>query len=220
MTTLRKGAKGEEVKTLQRLLGIAVDGVFGTYTEKAVRELQLKSGLSVDGVVGTKTWDILLGNSKPKNTNTLTGAKGTRAITRIFVHATASNQKTTTVSTLKAEFKARGWNSPGYHYVVFPDGRVEQLLSESGVANGVKGYNSNSVHVSWVGGYNGVDNRTTAQKLTLIKVLKELRVKYPTAKILGHRDISPDKNHNGVVDPWERIKECPCFEAQVEYRGI
>lgn len=96
MTTLRKGAKGEEVKTLQRLLGIAVDGVFGTYTEKAVRELQLKSGLSVDGVVGTKTWDILLGNSRSKNTNTLTGAKGTRAITRIFVHATASNQKTTT----------------------------------------------------------------------------------------------------------------------------
>ena len=220
MITLRKGAKRDEVKTLQRLLGIAVDGVFGTYTEKAVKELQLKNGLSVDGVVGTKTWDILLGNDKSKNTNILTGAKGSRAITRIFVHATAGNQKTTTVNSLKAEFKAKGWKSPGYHYVVFPDGKVEQLLSESGVANGVRGYNSNSIHVSWVGGHNGVDNRTTAQKLTLIKVLKELRAKYPTAKILGHRDISPDKNHNGIVDPWERIKECPCFEAQVEYRGI
>lgn len=220
MTTLRKGAKGEEVKTLQRLLGIAVDGVFGIYTEKAVRELQLKSGLSVDGVVGTKTWDILLAGNKANDSGMLTGARGTRAITRIFVHATASNQRTTTVNTLKSEFKARGWKSPGYHYVVFPDGHVVQMLSESGVANGVKGYNSNSIHVSWVGGYNGVDNRTEAQKLTLIKVLKELRKKYPKAKILGHRDISPDKNHNGIVDPWERIKECPCFEAQVEYRGI
>jgi len=215
--TLRRGSQGAEVKRLQKLLGIAQDGIFGSYTERAVKELQLRNGLSADGVVGTKTWALLEGNS---NTGSLTGAKGARSITRLFVHATASNQRTTTVSTLKAEFKARGWKNPGYHYVVFPDGAVVQMLSESGVANGVKGYNSNSVHVSWVGGYNGVDNRTIAQKLTLIKVLKELRVKYPTAKILGHRDVSPDKNHNGIVDPWERIKECPCFEVRQEYKDI
>lgn len=215
--TLRRGSQGSEVKRLQRLLGIAQDGIFGAYTEKAVRELQLKHGLSVDGVVGSKTWALLEGNS---NAGLLTGAKGARSITRLFVHATASNQRTTTVSTLKAEFKARGWKSPGYHYVVFPDGKVVQMLSEGLVANGVKGYNSNSVHVSWVGGYNGVDNRTEAQKETLIKVLRELHKKYPSAKILGHRDISPDKNHNGIVDPWERIKECPCFDAMEEYKDI
>jgi N-acetylmuramoyl-L-alanine amidase len=27
-------------------------------------------------------------------------------------------------------------------------------------------------------------------------------------------------NHNGVVDPWERIKECPCFDAMTEYMDI
>ncbi|MBP9617825.1 MAG: N-acetylmuramoyl-L-alanine amidase, partial [Bacteroides sp.] len=23
-------------------------------------------------------------------------------------------------------------------------------------------------------------------------------------------------NYNGIVDPWERIKECPCFEVKAE----
>lgn len=215
--TLRRGSQGAEVKRLQKLLGIAQDGIFGSYTERAVKELQLRNGLSADGVVGTKTWALLEGNS---NTGSLTGAKGARSITRLFVHATGGDQRTTTVSTLKAEFKNKGWKNPGYHYVVFPDGAVVQMLSEGLVANGVKGYNSTSVHVSWVGGYKGVDNRTVAQKVTLIKVLRELHKKYPSAKILGHRDISPDKNHNGIVDPWERIKDCPCFEVRQEYNDI
>lgn len=216
--TLRRGSQGSEVKRLQKLLGIAQDGIFGAYTERAVKELQLKHGLSADGVVGTKTWALLEGGDSADAK--LTGAKGGRDIKRLFVHATASNQRTTTVNTLKAEFKARGWKNPGYHYVVFPDGKVVQMLSEGLVANGVKGYNSTAVHVSWVGGYKGVDNRTEAQKASLLRILKELRGKYPSAEILGHRDISRDTNHNGIVDPWERIKECPCFEAKKEYREI
>lgn len=38
--------------------------------------------------------------------------------------------------------------------------------------------------------------------------------------VVGHRDISPDLNHNGIVDPWERIKACPCFDAKVEYKEL
>lgn len=147
-----------------------------------------------------------------------------RAITRIFVHCTASSQATTTVETLLAEFKQKGWSKPGYHYVVFPNGVTKQLLSESQVANGVKGYNAHSIHVAYVGGIDGklraVDNRTDAQRETLLRVLRALRKAYPKAKILGHRDISPDTNHNGKVDPWERIKECPCFDAMIEYKDI
>jgi N-acetyl-anhydromuramyl-L-alanine amidase AmpD len=48
---------------------------------------------------------------------------------------------------------------------------------------------------------------------TLKGLLLTLLKKYPAAKIQGHRDFSPDKNRNGKVDPWERIKECPCFDA-------
>ncbi len=36
---------------------------------------------------------------------------------------------------------------------------------------------------------------------------------YPESRIVGHRDLSPDLNHNGEIEPEEWIKECPCFDA-------
>lgn len=148
-----------------------------------------------------------------------------RDINRIFVHCTASYQENTTEKTLRDEFKNKGWKSPGYHYVIMPNGNTIFMLSEDKVANGVKGYNANSIHVAWVGGIdkkhpNGIDNRTEEQKAILFHTLTVLKQKYPKAKIMGHRDISPDINHNGIVDPWERIKACPCFDAMVEYKDI
>lgn len=146
-----------------------------------------------------------------------------RKIKRIFIHCTAGSQKQT-VADLRAEFKCKGWKNPGYHYVILPDGAITQLLDEQQVSNGVKGYNQTSINVAYIGGIdsNGkaIDNRTDAQKASLLKLLKELRGRYPKAQILGHRDISPDTNHNGKVDSWERIKECPCFDAMIEYKGI
>ena len=146
-----------------------------------------------------------------------------RTIKYIFVHCTAGSQRQT-LADLQREFRKKGWKNPGYHYVVFPDGSVQQLLDEVGVANGVKGYNKYSIHVAYVGGIDAagkpIDNRTQAQKAKLRALLKLIHKRYPTARILGHRDISPDKNHNGRVDPWERIKECPCFDAIPEYADI
>jgi len=49
-----------EVKYLQGLLGIKVDGIFGPATEMRVREFQRKSGIEVDGIVGPKTWGKLI----------------------------------------------------------------------------------------------------------------------------------------------------------------
>ena len=157
-----------------------------------------------------------------------------RAITRIFVHCTASWQNTTTIESLKAEFKAKGWKNPGYHYVIFPNGNIIQMLDEAKVANGVKGYNHHSIHVAYVGGitsvtakfektpknYICVDNRTDEQKIALFDLLTKLKLKYRNAQVMGHRDISPDLNNNGIIDPWERIKDCPCIDAMVEYMDI
>ena len=215
MTTLRKGSKGDEVKQLQRLLGLAVDGVFGMYTEKAVKEFQLKHGLAADGVVGTKTWEAL----GVKNVQT------TRKITHIFVHCTAGSQSMTPQGLLDFFYKKKKWSRPGYHYVVDAKGDITNIWPESKYSNGVKNHNSDSINIAWIGGVdkthpNGIDNRTDDQKRSLRHLLKELRKKYPTAKIMGHRDTSPDKNHNGIIDPWERIKACPCFDAMIEYKDI
>ena len=58
--TLRKGMKGEDVKELQSLLFVIVDGVFGPLTEKSVKRFQEEKGLKVDGVVGPKTLELLI----------------------------------------------------------------------------------------------------------------------------------------------------------------
>ena len=148
-----------------------------------------------------------------------------RKITRIFVHCTASHQQTTTEKSLRAEFKAKGWKNPGYHYVIKTDGNIITMLDEAKVANGVAGYNAHSIHVAWIGGIdkehpNGIDNRTPEQKAALFDLLTKLKQKYRNAQVMGHRDISPDLNHNGIIDPWEYIKTCPCFDAMVEYMDI
>ena len=59
MEVIKKGSKGEAVKTLQKSLGIAADGFFGANTESAVKKFQSKAGLTPDGIVGERTWAIL-----------------------------------------------------------------------------------------------------------------------------------------------------------------
>ena len=60
-STLSKGSTGNEVMKLQKCMnklmksGIAVDGIFGMNTEKAVKSFQKKYKLEVDGIVGPKT---------------------------------------------------------------------------------------------------------------------------------------------------------------------
>lgn len=68
MDVLERGAKGEQVKTLQNLLlsnghdmeGYGADGSFGGATERAVKAYQKAAGLTADGVVGAATWNKLL----------------------------------------------------------------------------------------------------------------------------------------------------------------
>lgn len=60
MNTIRKGSVGDSVKTLQTLLGIAVDGKFGNGTKAAVVAYQTAHGLAADGVVGPATWAKLV----------------------------------------------------------------------------------------------------------------------------------------------------------------
>lgn len=146
-----------------------------------------------------------------------------RNIKYIAVHCTASHQSMT-IEGLKQEFKRKGWVNPGYHYVVSPDGKITQLLDEDKISNGVKGFNSVSINVAYIGGIdtNGkpTDNRTDAQKTSLRSLLKMLHKKYPTAVIQGHRDFSPDLNKDGKITSNEWMKACPCFNAKEEYANL
>jgi peptidoglycan hydrolase-like protein with peptidoglycan-binding domain len=55
LVLLKQGTRGESVKKLQEILGIAADGQFGPGTEKAVRDYQQKNGLVTDGMAGPAT---------------------------------------------------------------------------------------------------------------------------------------------------------------------
>lgn len=58
--TLRQGARGEQVRVLQRNLGgLAADGVFGPRTTESVKRFQRANGLKADGIVGRRTWGAL-----------------------------------------------------------------------------------------------------------------------------------------------------------------
>lgn len=135
-----------------------------------------------------------------------------RTINYIVIHCTAT-QPTATVDSIRNYWKnTLKWNSPGYHYLIEVGGRVVPLLPETLPSNGVKGFNAMSVHVSYIGGVDAAgkpkDTRSTAQKHSLLMLIKDLRAKYPSAIIQGHRDFPGVK------------KACPSFDAKTEYKDI
>lgn len=52
---LKKGCKGDDVKELQKKLGVKADGIFGVNTKNAVIKFQKANKLTADGVVGKNT---------------------------------------------------------------------------------------------------------------------------------------------------------------------
>lgn len=135
-----------------------------------------------------------------------------RKIKYIAVHCTATPQ-TTSIDSIKNYWKTNlGWKMPGYHFIIKPNGEAVNLLSIDKVSNGVKGFNSETINISYIGGVDAKgkasDNRTPAQKATLLRLLSELHSKFPNAIIQGHRDF-PNVH-----------KDCPSFNAKKEYENI
>ena len=58
MKTIKKGSKGNAVKVWQIIIGVTVDGIFGSGTEAATKTWQKKHGLTVDGIAGPKAWKV------------------------------------------------------------------------------------------------------------------------------------------------------------------
>ena len=199
MTTLKLGSRGNEVKTLQSKLNLIADGIFGPITEEVVKDFQKKNGLTADGVVGPSTWNKL-------------GVTNSRYINEIIVHCSATAEgKDFTVADIKKWHLARGFSDIGYHYVIYRDGSINKGRDESKIGAHCTGHNSHSIGVCYIGGCASdgktpKDTRTAAQKAALVKLLKELRAKYPKAVIHSHRDFA--------------AKACPSFDATKEYKNI
>lgn len=158
-----------------------------------------------------------------------------RHITSIVIHCSAGHSDLKGVQRFWHRPKSEGglgWKIGGYHFWVDYDGTITKIYPLSQVTNGVRGYNLNIVNIAYRGGVRkdnvnvAEDTRTDPQKAGILdcifQSLEELKFTQDVSKIRikGHRDFSPDKNGNGVIDPWERIKECPSFDAIPEYEWI
>lgn len=153
-----------------------------------------------------------------------------REINYIVLHCTASPQ-TQTVEAIK-EYWANvlGWKTPGYHHLISADGKDHNLVPIEKPSNGVAGHNAKSIHISYIGGVEVVkskdkagkvinvlgrplDNRTPEQHKTMLALVEKYHKQFPKAKIVGHRDFSPDKNRDGIIQPSEWMKTCPSFSV-------
>jgi len=137
-----------------------------------------------------------------------------RPIKYIAIHCTATPQNATVMAIQRYWKDSLKWKSPGYHLLIEANGTIHRLLDFNGVANGVKGFNKESIHISYIGGVDKqgkpLDNRTAVQKEAILKCINEV-LEWSENKCLiiqGHRDF-PNVN-----------KACPCFDAKAEYRGI
>lgn len=145
-----------------------------------------------------------------------------REIKEIIVHCTATPEnRDVTVADVRRWHKERGFKDIGYHYLIKLDGTVCAGRPESQTGAHCKGHNAYSIGVAYAGGLDKAgkakDTRTPMQKMALRSLLKTLLNKYPGARILGHRDTSPDLDKDGIVEPDEWVKDCPCFDALEEY---
>ena len=141
--------------------------------------------------------------------------------------------------------KERGFKMIGYNYVIDLDGTVETgrpLTMDGAHCNTAglsgKSYNKHSIGICYVGGleattnskgkiipkkdangnYIAKDTRTLEQKQAMHDLVFKLMDEFPNIKeVIGHRDTSPDKNHNGKIEKNEWIKACPCFDVRAEY---
>ena len=102
-----------------------------------------------------------------------------------------------------------GLGAIGYHFVIYRNGVVVTGRCEDEIGAHVTGFNQKSLGVCMV----GTDRFTAAQWETLRALITRLQERYTGSRIVGHRDLSPDINQNGIVEKFEWLKTCPGFDV-------
>lgn len=149
-----------------------------------------------------------------------------RTINLIVVHCTATPEgRDVTTADIDRQHRQRGFTSIGYHYVIYRDGTLHLGRPVTEVGAHVRGYNRYSIGVAYVGGLASdgrtpKDTRTPEQRQALRNLLARLKSRFTEARICGHRDLSPDMNRDGRIEPSEWLKACPCFDATAEYKDL
>ena len=137
-----------------------------------------------------------------------------RVITLIVVHCSAVRpDQTSSVAQIDRYHREdRHYKfGVGYHYVIRRNGEIEPGRPEWMVGAHCLNHNRYSIGICYEGGLDArgqpEDTRTLEQKLAMLHLLEVLHRRYPKALIVGHRDLSHDR-------------DCPCFDAVKEYADL
>lgn len=141
-----------------------------------------------------------------------------RKIDLIVIHCSATREdRSYTELQLETDHRSRGFKGTGYHFYIRKDGRIVTTRPLKQIGAHARGFNAHSIGICYEGGLDThgkpKDTRTEWQKHSLRVLVKVLLADYPGSRVCGHRDLSPDLNGNGIVEPEEWMKQCPCFEV-------
>jgi hypothetical protein len=150
-----------------------------------------------------------------------------KKLTYLIIHCTATPEGREVTSDEIRKWhtspspKGRGWKQVGYSDMIHLDGTLENLVPYNNddivdaweITNGVKGYNSISRHVVYVGGVDAdnvrkaKDTRTWLQELKMITYVKETIARHPHILVGGHNQFN-------------NKKACPSFNVPSWLRAI
>lgn len=191
-----------------------LDNTFIGATMQRLRELEAARSEDEDLLIIPKESEVK--EEVPLNcefkeiTDWVKNSKVTRKIENLILHCTATKQDAKVSSIINYWKKNLGWKNPGYHILVTSEGECSILSELNNVTNGAKGYNHNSIHLSYIGGIDNkqksVDNRTEKQLEAFEILIKAIVEKYPNINIIGHNEISS--------------KACPCFDVQEYVKNL
>lgn len=142
-----------------------------------------------------------------------------RKIDSVIVHCSATKAgQDFTAEDIDRWHRERGFKGIGYHYIVCLNGKIEKGRDILLPGAHCKGWNERSIGICYIGGLdeNGhpADTRTNAQKRVLFQLIMDLQKEYDILQVLGHRDTSPDLNGDGIIETYEYVKSCPCFNVR------
>lgn len=145
-----------------------------------------------------------------------------RTINLIVIHCSATRADLDfTEQQLEAYHRHRGFNGTGYHFYIRKDGDIIITRAIEKTGAHVKDHNAHSIGICYEGGLDGngrpADTRTRWQRHSLDVLIQALKMDYPGCRVCGHRDLSPDLDGDGEVEPQEWLKQCPCFDVEKEY---
>lgn len=132
----------------------------------------------------------------------------------IAIHCSATGNQNFGAADIDKWHRKNGWACIGYHYVIRRNGTVEEGRDEAVIGAHVAGHNEFSIGICMVGGVDAndhtkaVNNFTQEQFDSLKQLLVDLKVRYPEAKIQGHRDFPNVK------------KACPSFDVKAWLKEV